>query len=144
MKTYSDKSHAMRMFLLAHRSEPVERMEKPGFYTQEHWVIQGQEIIFRIHVDGHWNAFIPCSSSSDPEVQVRDLHRFLEGARPDKDMIKDMTGLAQTFLDRLQDVPGCTSPDCNQASCAETRDLKTTIQNFLNRLNLKKDENVKS
>lgn len=143
--TYSDRIQAMRLFLLENKADPIERMEKPSQYTQEHWLVRGQEVIFRIHVDGNWNAFIPCSHSAEPGKQVESLYRFLDKKRSDWDLIMDMEKMAKTFMDRLQDMPACSSQDCNQNSCTEVRNLRASIDQFLKRITeSKKEAHVKS
>ncbi len=132
--TYSDRIKAIRLFLLESQAQVVDRFERPGDFIQEHWMIKGKEIILRLNQDGRWNAFIPCSDSADQIDQVQSLRRFLEGDRPDMKLIHDMGNLARTFLDRIQDLPGCSSPDCKQKACMETRILKEVISAFINRL----------
>ncbi len=145
--TYSDRIKSIRQFLLEHKAVPINKFERPGDFVQENWLIRGVEIIIRLNQDGSWNAFIPCSTSGESADQIHSLHRFLDGKRHGQVLIQEMGHLAQTFLDKIQELPGCSSRDCQQQACLEKMALKDSIELFITRLSpgeaSKKEEHAK-
>lgn len=130
MTTYSDRIEPLRTFLKAHDAQPNGKALLGLGDRIEQWnVLPGRPLIILIDTDGTWRACSPVSTSDEPNAREH-LERYLMGQRPDLDLLGDMDRLSSTFLDKLSDMPACTDPKCGQATCGETRALRTAIENF--------------
>lgn len=134
MTTYSDRLLSLRRFLVLHKAQAVETYTLPENETQERWILNGADIVIRIHQDGSWTAYIPAADRPTADAQVAALERYLRGHRPDLDIIHDMGNVSRHFLDRLQELPGCTDTACTEPACAEKRNLQAAVESLLKRI----------
>ncbi len=135
MKTHSDRINPIRDFLAA--NSPIlldQRTEYPLPIVAERWSVQGVEIHLRIQPSGEWEAFVPATLETSPEAKVAALARYLTEARPDMETLVSMDNICDLFLDRLQDLPSCDNPKCDQLTCEDNRNLRQAIRAFKSKL----------
>lgn len=132
MKTYSEKISDIRAFLKSHSAEHINSIEVrcPVGHTQETWRVKGKEIILRIAVDGSWEAFAPPVKFQDEKAIIA-IERGLRGARPDLDIIDDIGYLGRAFLNKIEELPGCSDPECTQDICKSKSNLKAEIEKLI-------------
>lgn len=141
MTTYSDRIETLRAFLKTHDAQPNgETLLGLGDRIEQWKILPSRSLIIIIDPDGAWKACAKVATSDDPHARDK-LERHLMGQRPDLDLLADMERLSSTFLDKLSDMPACNDPKCGQATCGETRALRTAIENFRAKLtpNTKKE-----
>jgi hypothetical protein len=142
MMTYSEMIGPIRVFLNGRQPTLLERREEEDGILFERWLVQGSEIMIRIYPAGTWDIFVPLAQEQVPTAKITALERFLHGMRKDLEMLLEMSNLARTFLDRLQDLPACSDLDCQQENCRETRELRASINAFLARLQPSKKKEI--
>ena len=144
--TYSDRIEGLRAFLRAHAAIFIKATAFVGECSViEVWKINGRTLMVIIGEEGAWDSFLECSAHSDNKRKVADMEKQLQGIRPNVEFMEEMTIISKLFLDKLQEIPGCSDPDCIQTNCTEKRKIQSDVESLLHRidpLNQKKEHDA--